>query len=341
MFGLIQVASRFRYFVLIPVMLVLLLAMGCGSPSSQHKVVPGQGGTDPVRSTRKPSYPSWFWNTPPGSGDALFAVGMSEKYERSGASEKYATANGVKNLARSLSAQIKGGRGMERNGGRLIPRGSDMEEEIYPEMLKFAEEHHSVEATCATPIFTFVLLRVGEGGKTEPISSDSSTALPEEPDWVTALPAKPGYVYTVGASNLYYRETISWSLAEKRARESLALAVESEIWSLTRRFMENARMIAGHDVINISTDVQLNRAQVVARWKNPEYGACHVLVRMPISANTESIKNLVRSVLAESAQKESQKESKEEPQEGVVKKSQQEIIQEVFDELDRLAYPDQ
>ena len=105
--------------------------------------------------------------------------------------------------------------------------------------------------------------------------------------------------------------------------------------------MENARMIAGHDVINISTDVQLNRAQVVARWKNSEYGACHVLVRMPVSANTESIKNLVRSVLAEAAQKDSQKESKEKPQEGVVKKSQQEIIQEVFDELDRLAYPDQ
>lgn len=119
MFGLIQVASRFRYFVLIPVVLVLLLAMGCGSPSSQHKVVREQGGTDTFQSARKPSYPSWFWNTP-GSGDALFAVGMSEKYERSGASEKYATANGVKNLARSLSAQVKGGRGMERNGGRLI-----------------------------------------------------------------------------------------------------------------------------------------------------------------------------------------------------------------------------
>ena len=340
MFGLIQVASRFRYFVLIPVMLALLLAMGCGSPSSQHKVVPVQGETGPSRSAKKPSYPSWFWNTP-GSGDALFAVGMSEKYERPGASEKYATANGVKNLARSLSAQVKGGRGMERNGGRLIPRGSDMEEEISPEILKFVEEHHSVEATCATPIFTFVLLRVGEGGKTEPISSDSSTALHEEPDWVTALPAKPGYMYAIGESNLYYRETTSWSLAEKRARESLALAVESEIWSLTRRLMENARMIAGHDVINISTDVQLNRAQVVARWKNSEYGACHVLVRMPVSANTESIKNLVRSVLAEAAQKDSQKESKEKPQEGVVKKSQQEIIQEVFDELDRLAYPDQ
>ena len=87
-------------------------------------------------------------------------------------------------------------------------------------------------------------------------------------------------------------------------------------------------MAVGRSNITISTDVQLSRAQVVARWKHPEHQACHVLVRMPLLANTEAITDLVKSVLTD-----------EEPQEKTPQKSQEEIIQEVFDELDRLTAP--
>ena len=62
-----------------------------------------------------------------------------------------------------------------------------------------------------------------------------------------------------------------------------------------------------------------------------------MLVRMPVSANSESVANLVRSVLAEDAKKEAQKK----PKETASQKSQMEIIQEVFDELDRLTNPEQ
>jgi len=339
MFGSAQVASRLRYFALIPAVSILLLAMGCGSSPDQRKATLVDNGGKPVdrvRSKKEPSYPDWFWNMP-GSGEALFAVGMAETSARSESSEKQAIADGVMSLTRSLSAQVKGGRGTQLEAGRVASGGSGIDVALSPEMIKFVEDHHKVVATCATPAYTFVLLRLGENGGATTASSDSSTNIPEKPEWVNVIPKKPGYLYASGESRLYFRETTSWELAENRARATLALSVESKVRSLTRRYTEDTRVIAASDVIDITTDVQLNRAQVIARWKYPKYEACHVLVRMPVSANSESVANLVRSVLAEDAKKEAQ----EEPKEATSQKSQMEIIQEVFDELDRLTNPEQ
>ena len=151
---------------------------------------------------------------------------------------------------------------------------------------------------------------------------------------MTVLPKEPGYLYASGQSNPYYRETESWRSAEQHARVALALNLESSVQGLIKRQTgrDGGRFGTLEDstLIKITTDVQLNRAQVVARWKHPEYKTCHVLVRMPLSANTEAITNLVRSVLAEEPQAEE-----------VSQKSQEEIIQEAFDELDRLTSPEE
>jgi hypothetical protein len=292
MVGSIQASPKLRHFLLTSKVAILLLVMGCASPSVQQKPAVQQTrelGQSGARTTvyfqpkqeKLPSYPAWFWNMP-GSEDSLYAVGLSETFAHAETSEQMAIADGVENLARALSVHIKGEYGMERRGGRLIPSGSDMQEEASSTMRDFAEKHHQVTAKHVSPMHTFVLLRLGEGGTAIPVSSTASTALPEEPGWVTSLPKGPGYIYASGQSNPYYRETESWRSAEEHARVALALNLESNLRGLIRRetIREGGRLHALGDstIIVVNTDVQLNRVQIVARWKHPKYRTCHVLV---------------------------------------------------------------
>lgn len=327
MVGLIRATFQLREFSLILTAATLLLAVGCSSSSVQQKPEFGQGGAQAIVQSRpKPeteaSYPAWFWNMP-SSEDSLFAVGLSEAFAHTETSEQHATEDGVASLARALSVRIKGEYGMITKGGRPIS-GSDIKEEVPPEIHAFVEKHHQVVAKHVSPLHTFVLLRLGEKGGSIPVSSTASTVVPEEPGWMTSLPREQGYLYASGQSNPYYRETESWRAAEEHARVALAWTIESKVRGLAKKYKENARGSVHSIAIKVSTDVQLNRAQVVARWKHPQYHFCNVLVRMPLSANAEAITDLVKSILAQ--------ESQEEPPQ----ESQAEIIQEAFDQLDQL-----
>jgi len=326
MVGLIQASFELLEFRLILRVALLLLVAGCSSAQVQKQPEFRQSETqETVQSgpRTEASYPAWFWNTPI-LEDSLFAVGLSETFARTETSEQHAIANGVESLAKALSVRIKGEYGMLSRRGRPILSGSDMQEEVPSTIHAFVEKHHQVVAKYASPMHTFVLLRLGEKGTAISVSSTASNALPEEPSWMTSLPREPGYIHASGQSNPYYRETESWCAAEENARTSLALTLESKVRGLTKKYREDAGPTLDSTIITVSTDVQLNRAQVVARWKHPEYHTCHVLVRMPFSANTEAITNLVKSILTE--------ESQQEP----TQKSQEEIIQETFHQLDRV-----
>jgi hypothetical protein len=281
---------------------------------------------------RPASYPAWFWNMPH-SEDSLFALGLSETFAHAETSEQEAIADGVGNLTKALSVRIAGEYKMKKIGSSARS-GDDIQDEISSTMHDFVEKHHQVVAKHVSPMHTFMLLRLGEKGAAIPVSSAASTVLPEEPGWVTVLPKEPGYLYASGQSNPYYRETESWRSAEHHARVALALNLESSVQGLIKRYTirdgGHFEMLEDSTHIKITTDVQLNRAQVIARWKHPEYQTCHVLVRMLLSANTEAITDLVRSVLAEEPQAEE-----------VSQKSQEEIMQEAFDELDRLTSPEE
>ena len=333
MAGSIQAVPKLQKFIIImSKVTTLLLIMGCGSPAIQEIPEIGQSGSDSTvhfdsRPVLKASYPTWFWNTPT-SKDNLFAIGLSETFAHEEASEERAIANGVENLAKSLLVSIKGEYGIVREGGRVTFSGNDMQENMSSTMHSFVEKHHQVVAKCVTPTYTFVLLRLGENGSELSVSSTASTVLPKDPPWVTSLPMESGYMYASGQSNPYYRETNSWRAAEEHARIALALNLESKVRGLAKELDVQTTTGSGSNIITVSTDVELNRVQVVARWKHPEYNTCHVLVRTPLSANTEAITGLVRSVLVEESQEE------------VPQKSREERIQEVFDELDRLTDPE-
>ncbi len=277
---------------------------------------------------KEASYPAWFWNMPD-TEDGLFAVGFSETYAHAETSEQGAIADGVENLAKALSVRIKGEEGVQREGGRVVYSGNDLQEEVSPDTLALVKENHQVVAKYASAQSTFVLLRFGRnvegsfGGSTPEQRNgeasthavpDAATPLPQQPRWVTALPSVPGYLYACGQSNPYYREANSWRAAEKHARIALALSLESKVRGLAKELETQMGTIS-----TVSTDVQLNRIQVVARWKHPVYHTYHVLVRMPLSANRAAVTSLVKSILPQAQEK----------------PSQEEIIQRAFDELEQ------
>ena len=310
--------------------LLFLVFVGCASPSVKEKseltpkVIASTVQLQPKpKASAEVSYPAWFWKMPHSEG-SLFAVGFSETFTHPETSQQNAIEDGIENLAKYLSVRIKGERGVLRDGSRVIFSGNDIQEELSPSVLSFVEEHHQVVSTYTGKKYTFVLLCLGEnadGAKRHPeyretLAIPSSAApMPSQPSWMTTPPKEPGYLYALGHSNPYYREVNSWRTAEKRARIALAFNLKSKIRGLAKKLDSSMETIS-----TISTDVQLNRVQVIARWKHPEDNTCHVLVRMPLSANYEAIKNLLKSALSKKKQKEL---------------SREEIIQRAFDELDR------
>ena len=143
---MIRTAFELRKFLLISKVAVLLLVVGCSSPSVQERPEFGQSETHGIVRFRpepraEASYPAWFWNMP-SSEDSLFAVGLSETFAHAETSEQHAIADGVASLARALSVRIKGEYGTMSEGSRLIYSGSDMQEEVSPTIHAFVEKHH-------------------------------------------------------------------------------------------------------------------------------------------------------------------------------------------------------
>jgi len=278
------------------ILLLLLLIVGCATPLLQEKAELTPEEIDPTaqlqrktKSSAEAYYPDWFWKMPQ-EENSLFAVGLSKTFFRTESSEKNAIKDGIESLARSLSVHIKGERGLLRGRGRVIFSDDDFQEELSPSVLSFIEENHQVVAVYNTsPKYTFALLCLGKGDAT--IIAESSVApLPPKPGWMANLPEEPGYIFALGHSNPHYREVNSWRVAERHAHIALALNLESKVQGLAKKL--NASM---ETISTISTDVQLNRVQVISRWKHPEHNTCHVLVRMPLSGNEEAIKNLLKS----------------------------------------------
>ena len=288
-----------------------------------------------TKSAGETSYPAWFWKMPH-SENSLFAVGFSETFFYPESSKQNAIKDGIESLAKYLSVRIKGERGVLRDGSRVIFSGDDIQEILSPSVLSFVEEHHQIIATYTGKKYrktkssgfarllreplreanTFVLLSMGEGNAETFPHSASAAPMPSRPSWITTPPKEPGYLYAIGNSNPYYREVNSWRIAEKRARITLAFNLESKIRGLAKKLDSSMETIS-----TISTDVQLNRVQVIARWKHPEDNTCHVLVRVPLSVNEEAIKNLLRSALSKKDQKQ--------------ELSPEELIQRAFDELEK------
>jgi hypothetical protein len=248
----------------------IIFLIGCGSSPSQNLLPAKSEKTSILK-----QYPDWLWNMPIFS-NTLYAVGFSETSAlHQDESERRAIEDGIKSLAIYYSIHLKADQKNIR-GIELNYWDSDaVIEEISPETEKYIQDNNQVIKKFVSPEYTYVLLRLGAKDDFEPEISVGSSIIPKEPLWMTALPKEAGYIYATGESSLYFRETDSWRIAEKKARLALALCIEAKVKNLVKS-LDN-QMVT---ISQVSTDVHLNNVQVVERWKNMEMGSCHVLLRM-------------------------------------------------------------
>lgn len=221
------------------------------------------------------TYPRWFWQMPH-SNNTLFAVGYAQTYFYRESSVEEATVNGINNLAKSVSARIKGERGFKDT--KLGPEfaGEFFKEELEGGVLDFVKKNHKVIATETVGDITLVLLCTGEA----PTLSSAKGFDQKAPEWVSKLPKKPGFVYAVGQSSPQFHEEETWQLAEYNARVGLALSFVSQLRSLGKKLDKNLNTASA-----VKTDVVLRRIQVVERWFDPENRIPYVLVRMTLKDN--------------------------------------------------------
>jgi len=186
--------------------------------------------------------------------------------------------NGINNLAKSVSARIKGARGCKDT--RLGPEfaGEFFKEELEGGVLDFVKKNHKVIATETVGDIMLVLLCAGEA----PTLSSAKGFDQKAPEWVSKMPKKPDFVYAVGQSTPQFHEEETWQLAEYNARVSLALSFISQLRSLGKRLDKSLNTASA-----VKTDVVLRRIQVVERWFDPENRIPYVLVRMTLKDNED------------------------------------------------------
>jgi hypothetical protein len=102
-----------------------------------------------------------------------------------------------------------------------------------------------------------------------------SVASVPQPEWVELLPRDAQYHFGVGTSEEYYYESSSWQRAEHNAFMSLARTSRSTVVSLQKK-----SAVESQDLFNEEVDVQLQRVEIVARWRDLNKKVFYVLARM-------------------------------------------------------------
>ncbi len=290
-----------------PIFLLSLLILSCHfpNPASKHAqkaVIPSATALASI-TTEPIAYPIWFLNPPTGLNFRT-AVGYSPTYLDSDASIEAATQDGIEQLTKSISVQI---RGEVRTIGDYQKQYF---QEIVPDSVKeTVADKSKILATHIGPKMTIVLLGLAEGNliNQETVMLQS---LPT-PSWIKEVPRQKGYFYGSGHCGKRYYEESGWRTAEEDARIHLALNFQSYVNVLVKHFNSQVETISITE-----TDVILNRIEVVGRWFDIKTKTYHVLVRAPLSQNADAVRSELNQL------------------DNVSPPSREKIIRRAFDELE-------
>ncbi len=112
------------------------------------------------------------------------------------------------------------------------------------------------------------------------------------PACLFTLPQGQGWLFAVGEAGPHFFDQKGWEAAEKNARESLALAIQSRVKGEYVSLEGMPGEPAGVEVSKEVLDIALYGAQVLERYKDPTTGHYHILVG--ISAGTAA-ENIIRA----------------------------------------------
>ena len=255
--------------------LFVLLFASC-QPSEIYRVGP-ETPLKPSLSASSPVYaplvyPYWFLE--PHKLDLTFptAVGYAATgYQRNKALER-AIEDGIEKMTKFIQIRLYVDQlSMDEQIGQLV------EEEIDASIKENIKEKYKILATYEGKELTLVLIGLEARPK---LPNNLTTVSSTPPGWLKKLPSKAGYTYARGQSIMGYRPQNAWTRAEHYARINLAFSMYSQVAVLERFDQEKLK-----GIIQIRTDVMLNRVEMVARWYNAKNRNCYVLVRVPITAN--------------------------------------------------------
>lgn len=229
-------------------------------------VVVGFGGGQCVQAQH--TYPTWFQN-PPSSGNALWAVGYAPAYSELSDGMPAAKKDAYHALRVAHRVIIMGEKLYEETSAY----GASMEGESFvetglPDTLRSVSYVDSLKAGG----MTLVLAAWGPNGAPSRPPPGSQSAFPDErPSWVKQeMKGGQSARRAVGIAPKYYNLESSWRTAEKRARRKLAFKAASKVRSLNKSTEDWQ-----HDVKSVLTGVLLRELQIVARWADDEN--CYVL----------------------------------------------------------------
>jgi hypothetical protein len=260
---------------LIPVFLLSLLIVSCHSPNltSRHtaKTLPLLPVTPEPR-----AYPIWFLNPPTGL-NVPTAVGYSQTYLEKEASIEAATQDGLERLATHISVRIRG----------EVSAIGDYQKQYFQEMVpnsikQTVTDTHKLLATHVGSKMTVVLLGVGEANAPNPATVTLQSL--KHPGWLKEIPREQGYVYGSGHCGKRYYEESGWRTAEADARIHLALNFRSFVHLLVKHLDAQVESTSITE-----TDVGLKQIEVVGRWFDMKTKTYHVLARVPLNQNTDTV----------------------------------------------------
>jgi hypothetical protein len=123
------------------------------------------------------------------------------------------------------------------------------------------------------------------------------------PAWLSTLPQRQGWLSAVGEAGPHFFDQKGWEAAEKNARESLALVIQTRVKGeyISLEGIPGERV--GVEVSREVLDIALYGAQVLERYKDPTTGHYHILVGISASTAAENILKAGQSALEERGDK--------------------------------------
>ncbi len=248
--------------------------------------------------------PSWLLFLPQEEG-AMYAVGFSYPYESPETTYARAYDNGIGELGRSFSVQIRSARiDWSENGDdelSYVDRvyGESVDSSLLERISGSARVVGTYREQGSRILYLLLRLPVQQEGSLPAPGSpeESANRTPwtsvidpsAAPSWVTRLPVQEGSLFAVGFEERYADPTESRRRAIENARAELSRMVKLKVQTLLDAWSERNDGISSDVNERISRSLSaatLKGSQIVGMWVDPHTGETYALARMlrkPIS----------------------------------------------------------
>lgn len=255
------------------------------------------------------SSPTWLRMLPE-EQTAIYAVGFSFPYSSLDKTRSEAIANGIHELARYFSVQVRTetivwSEQAENEVSNVRNRYSEI---LDSSLIKQINSAYLVAGKYREPYTNiyYVLLRlpvevtdstvISAGRNANPPKSEfvsSSVDADKEPSWVNKIPKSSDAIYAVGYEERYSDPTVTRTKSIENARGQLAKIVQMRVSNLLDDWAgrnEGIDLALLRKVSRTVSNATLRGSQVIGFWSNPHTGENFSLVRIFKKTITVSIR---------------------------------------------------